>query len=214
MAAHKPRFPGRVSVVLVGVIALVATGLLFRTERNAAQIHTKTARIAASARGINSYTDSILELSQTNDHAAAILAAVGPLHDPLGHIDRRSAEIAALLTAIRGSTASIDTSATSINASGKIIKDGLIVINTDANTITTRLRGINADSARILTELTRIRSGLNLINTDLPAAARMLDVILDDARNILAALGRTEHYSSCIDNGLNGNSRCAAGGAR
>jgi hypothetical protein len=214
MADRQPRAPGRLSVVIVGVVALVATGLLLRTERNAAHIHAKTAHIAASARGINSYTDSIVGLAETNDHAASILEAVGPLHDPLGHIDQRSAEISELLTAIRGSTASIDTSATSINASGKIIKDGLVSINTDTGTIVTRLRGINADSAKILTELARIRSGLDLINADLPAAAQMLDSILDDAGDILGALGRTEHYSSCIDNGLNGNSRCSTGGSR
>jgi hypothetical protein len=212
MAARRQYFPGRVTVAIVGVIALVATALLLRTERNAAQIHTRTARIASSARGINSYTDSILELTKTNDHASAILNSVGPLTEPLAHIDGRSAEISELLKAIRSSTASIDTSAGSIDSSGRIIKDGLVDINAQAGKISTDLRGINNDAGRILTELAHIRSGLNLINTDLPTTARILDAILRDARNILNTLGRTEHYSACIDNGLNGNSPCDATG--
>lgn len=213
MARMPDRIPGRITVVVVAAIALVATGLLVRTERNAASIHDKTSNIASSSRGINGYTDSLGKLEQTNDLAAKIAAALKPLSGPVDRIDSRSAQVAALLAAIRKSTKSIDTSATSIDASAATIRSGLERIGVDAKTIQTRVGGLNADAALILADLTRIARGVKLINSDLPTTARILDGILAEARNILTALGTTERLTSCIDRGLNGSASCPSAGA-
>lgn len=203
---------GRTSVAVVAVIALVATVLLVRTERNAASIHDKTANIASSSRGINGYTDSLGKLEQTNELAAKIAAALGPLSGPVDRIDSRSAQVADLLAAIRVSTESIDASTTSIDASAATIRSGLTGIGVDAKTIQSRVGGLNADAARILADLTRIARGIRLINADLPTTARILDGILAEARNILTALGTTERLTSCIDRGLNGSASCPSRG--
>ncbi len=215
MAADKRQArgaPGPVAVVLVAVIALVATGLLVRTERNASAINAKTARIAGSARSINASTDSILQLNQTNDHASSILSALEPLSGPIAHIDQRSAEIAGLLREIRDSTLSIDTSGKSIDKSGQTIKNGLITINDQGRTVAARVGSINSDAARILADLDQIGRGVALINHDLPKTARILDSLLADSGDIVTALHRTKHLTGCIDNGLNGGGRCSSGG--
>ena len=207
------RLPGRTTVLVVAVIALVATVLLVRTERNAASIHDKTANIASSSRGINGYTDSLVGLERTNDLAARIAAALKPLAGPVDRIDSRSAQVVDLLAAIRKSTQSIDSSAASIDASAATIRTGLEPIGANAETIATRVGGLNADAARILADLTRIQRGVKLINSDLPTTARILDAILAEARNILTALGTTERLTSCIDRGLNGAATCPSKGA-
>lgn len=202
------RIPGRITVVLVAVIALVATGLLVRAERNAAAIRDKTSNIAVSAQGINDYTDSIRALERTNEMAAAVGAALKPLRGPVGDIDERAAQIAAVLAAIGTHAQSIDTSSSSIDRSSGAIRRGLGTINVEADAIRTRVSGLNADAVRILADLGLIERGLGLINADLPTAARILAGILAEAGDILATLSRTEQLTGCIDRGLNGTSRC------
>jgi nanoRNase/pAp phosphatase (c-di-AMP/oligoRNAs hydrolase) len=203
------RVPGRFSVVVVAVGALVATTLLVRTERNAAHIRTHTARIAASARGINTSTDAIMQLSRTNERISAVLAAIEPVATPVHRIDAQSVQIADLLTAIRTRTSAIETSSASIDHSAGGIRTGTTGLATDVTTVRTRLASANTDAAAMLTELNRIRAGIDLLNTDLPAAEAVLRGILADTGNLLGALGTTEHYAACIDDGLNGGVRCS-----
>jgi hypothetical protein len=203
------RMPGRLSVVVVAVVALVATTLLVRTERNAAHIRTHTARIAASARGINTSTDAIMQLTQTNERISAVLAAIAPVAGPVHRIDAQSARIADLLGAIRARTAAIESSSASIDHSAAGIRTGTTGLTTDVTTVRTRVAGANIDAAAMLAELGRIRAGIDLLNTDLPAAEAVLRGILADTGDLLHALGNTEHFASCIDNGLNGGVRCA-----
>jgi hypothetical protein len=201
--------PGRLSVVVVAVVALVATVLLVRTERNAAHIRTHTARIAASARGINTDTDAIMQLTRTNERISAVLAAIAPVAAPVHRIDEQSVQIADLLKAIRDRTSAIETSSASIDHSAAGIRAGTTGLAADATTVRTRVASTNTDAAAMLTELDHVRSGIDLLNTDLPAAEAVLRGILDDTGDLLGALGNTEHYAACIDNGLNGGVRCS-----
>lgn len=202
------RFAGRLSVLIVLAVALVATVLLVRTERNAASIHDKTSNIATSSRVINGSTDALGGLERTNELAGKIAEALQPLARPVGRIDDRSARIAELLVGIRTSTASIDVSSKSIDESAQTIRGGLVTIDANTGAINSRLGDLNADAARILGVMTRIQRGVNLIDTDLTATARVLEGILAEARNILTALGSTERLAGCIDRGLNGGSGC------
>jgi uncharacterized protein YoxC len=106
---------GRTSIALVATVALVAVGLLYRTQSNAAEIRVKTHRIAASTQGINTYTDAILMLDKTNRLAASILDSVAPISGSFQKIEGQSHDIADLMRSIRGSTRSIDRSATAMD---------------------------------------------------------------------------------------------------
>jgi methyl-accepting chemotaxis protein len=206
----RPALAGRVSVIVVALVALVAVGLLHRTQSNAAQIRSKTERIAASAEGINTYTDAILKLEETNRLAGSILRSVRPISAPLKDIGAQSADIARIMRSINGSTGSIDGSASSIDGSASHIRTGVEGIGTTAGAIAERLRGVNAGAARILEDLRLLETGVRIIGDDLGATSRIVRDILADARGIDTASGRTEHLAACIDNGLNGGQACAA----
>lgn len=206
--AKPGRMPGRLSVVVVAVVALVATTLLVRTERNAAHIRTHTARIAASARGINTDTDAIMQLTRTNERISAVLLSIAPVADPVHRIDERSVAIVELLKAIRARTAAIETSSASIDHSAAGIRVGTNGLAGDVTSVRNRLASANTDAAGILAELGRVRAGIDLLNTDLPRAESVLRGILADTGDLLGSLGSTEHYAACIDNGLNGGVRC------
>lgn len=108
---------GRASVVVVAAIALLASVLLYRAQSSAAEIRSKTHRIATSAQGINTYTDSVIKLEETNRLAASILRSVDPLSIPLQDIAGRSDDIADVLRSIRASTAAMQNAPTSIENS-------------------------------------------------------------------------------------------------
>jgi uncharacterized protein YoxC len=205
----RPALAGRVSVAVVALVALVAVALLYRTQSNAAEIRTKTARIADSSRGINTYTDAILSLEETNRLAASILGSVEPISPPLKAIEGQSADIAAIMRSIRGSTASIDDSATSIDSSAASIRGGVRSVEVTAGQISTRLGGVSADAARILADMRLISAGVALISDDLGVTAEVVEQILADTRGIDLGTVRTKHLTACIDNGLNGGQKCA-----
>jgi hypothetical protein len=204
----RPRIPGRVAVAIVLVIATVAVGLLWRTASNAAAIHHRTHRIAASARGVNTYTDAILQLDKTNAAAASILLSVLPTNEALDQIQARSKEINALLASIRDSSGSLDTSTGAINKASASISDQLRALGVTGDQLRNSAEGINTDAAKILAELTAIAKGVSLINGDLSVTRTILAAILADTGNIDTATKRTAHLSSCIDAGLNGGPRC------
>ena len=204
----RPRIPGRVAVAIVLVIATVAVALLWRTASNAAAIHHRTHRIAASARGVNTYTDAILQLDRTNATAASILLSVLPTNEGLDQIQARAKEINALLASIRDSAGSIDTSSRAMNTSTASINDQLRALGITGDRLRTTATGINTDAASILAALTTIARGVSLIDDDLSVTRTVLAAILADTGNIDTATKRTAHLSACIDSGLNGGPRC------
>ena len=208
--ARPPALAGRLAVVIVALVAVVAVGLLYRTQSNAAEIRSKTHRIATSAEGINTYTDAILRLEETNKLAASILRSVEPINDPLKKIEGQSADIGDIMRSIRGSTSSIDDSATSIDGSAAAIRDGVRDIGTSADAISTSLHGVSAGAAQILADVRLIQEGVRLIGGDLGSTSAVVAQILADARAIDTGTVRTEQLASCIDNGLNGRQKCGA----
>ena len=98
-------------VVLLAVIgATTVTGLLLaRTMRATDRINAKTKNIARTGQGINSATDSVIQLSRTNELAASILASTQPLAGDLTAMVEQA-------KALDGLSGSLDASTGAINA--------------------------------------------------------------------------------------------------
>ncbi|WP_220794167.1 hypothetical protein [Nocardioides pelophilus] len=172
------------------------------------QIRDEAADIAESGRGINDYTDSIMQLNRTNKLAASILASAQPLDASLTDVEAVAGDIDDAVVGIQRHAESIDSSARSINASAATILGDVTDINQQANSISTTAGGINADAAGILRTAVAIQRGIRLINDSAARAADVVGVILADARNINTHAVRTAHLARCIDDGLNGGSPC------
>src|SRR4051794_32459717 len=99
---------GRAGIVFVSLLTIVMVALLYRTQSNASAIRENTAAIAKSGRGINDYTDSILQLNKTNELAAAVAKSVQPLGSSLASINESAASIGRGLNSIETSAGSID----------------------------------------------------------------------------------------------------------
>lgn len=199
---------GIASIVLVLVAGLVLLYLLHRTESNAVEIRDEAADIAQSGRGINDYTDSIMQLNRTNNLAASILDSARPLDGSLTAINALAGNIDDEVASIEDNAASIDTSARSINSSAASILDDVTTINRTAATINDTAAGVNANAASILDTAGAIERGTSLINSNAATTASIVRTILGDARGIETAAVRTNHLAHCIDNGLNGGSPC------
>jgi hypothetical protein len=206
--AARPRIPGQFAIALVTVLALVAVGLLWLTAHSAAQIQHRTSRISSSARGVNTYTDAILQLDRTNAAAASILLSILPTNEGLDQIQARATDINALLASIRTSTGSIDSSSRAMNTATGSISDQLRGLGVSGDRLRTTATGLNADATRILAQLTAISRGVSLIDADMAVTRAVLAAILADTGNIDTATKRTAHLTACIDAGLNGGPRC------
>lgn len=204
--------PARLSIGVVVLGALILLGLLYRTQSNAAEIRELTVQIAESGRGINSYTDSVIQLDRTNKLAASILRSVEPVDENLGGVAALASRIDGSVASIRQSSRSIDGSSASIKKSSVAIRDDVAGLSSTAASINTSLKGVNANAAAILRTAAAIRRGVEAIGTNLAATARITRQILRDARGIDTRLVRTDHLAGCIDNGLNGNAKCEPGG--
>jgi uncharacterized phage infection (PIP) family protein YhgE len=199
---------GFASIVIMSIWTIVLVGLLARTQHNADGIRQKAADIARSGRGINNYTDSITQLSRTNQLAASILKSVSPLDGDLSKIDALAADIDSSVRGIQKNASSINTSATSINGSATTILGDVTNINHQAGSINDSLAGVNTNASAILVAAGSIERGIALINTNASQTAAIVRTILSDAAGIDSGVLRTNHLAHCIDNGLNGGPKC------
>ena len=200
--------PGRLSIAVVSLAFLVMLALLYRTQVNAAAIRSETNRIAATGQGINSYTDSIIELNQTNSLESSILTRVQPLHGALTKIGVLAAGINSSVTAANSAAGSIASSAKSINASASSIRADIAVIRSTTGDINSSLAGVNTNAGRILAKAQQVQQGLAVISSNLNTTLAVTSRILRDAEGVSNAMGRTNHEAACVDNGLNGASPC------
>ena len=200
--------PGRLSIAVVSLAFLVMLALLYRTQMNAAAIRSETNRIATTGQGINSYTDSIIELNQTNSLESSILTRVQPLHGALTKIAVLSDGINSSVTAANSAAGSIASSAKSINASASSIRADIAVIRSTTGDINSSLAGVNTNAGRILAQAQQVQQGLAVISSNLNTTLAVTSRILRDAEGVSNAMGRTNHEAACVDNGLNGASPC------
>ena len=189
------------AVVLVGV----AAALLANTLIVAQSISGKAATIASTGRGINTATDSIVQLQRTNQSAASILESAKPLQGLLTTIVNTAGEINNQAGSINGSAGSINGSATGINGSAGSIIGSATAINTNAGNIlgsATRIdplaRDINTEAASILGTARLVDRDAKDINDALDRTISIARDIKRDSSDILDEARDARQTSSCI----------------
>jgi len=180
-------------IVLVVVVAVVgiAAVLLARTVQEAQTINAKAQNIAVNGRGINTATDSIIQLRRTNKMAQSILESARPLDTRLGRIVATAKGIDVRAASINGNAQSINSTARSINGSAVSINDSAGSINESAGTINESAGQINQTAGAINTSAGRILSSAGAINT---SAGR----ILSSAGSINASARSIERLADSI----------------
>ncbi|MGH3613579.1 MAG: hypothetical protein ACRDRK_13490 [Pseudonocardia sp.] len=188
----------------------VAAALLARTLVVAQNISDKAATIATTGRGINTATDSIIQLNRTNEAASSILESARPLEASLTTIVGTAGEINTLAGSINGSAGSINGSAGGINNSAGTINTSAIAINDNAvkilgsaTTINGVASGINGKAAEILDVAQRIDVDAKNINTELDETIGIAKDIKGDTAAILREAIEARETSSCIAEKLN-----------
>lgn len=186
---------GLTSVLVLGVVlvaVVVSATLLFRTLSAANSINDKAESIADTGRGVNVATDSVIQLSRTNETAESILATADPLE---GQLD----EVVALAQDIAGLARSIDGTAGAINSSAQSIDGTAGAINSTAG-------GINSEAAGILDVAGRIDADVETINQNLDETIRLAREIDSDTSTILSTAQSIHTSAACIDQKVGGSS--------
>jgi putative membrane protein len=175
--------------------------LLQRTASTAESINKKATTIAKTGRGINDNTDSILQLTKTNQLGTSILNSAKPLSDQLNQVVSLANSINGLATSINGSAGTIDGTAKTINGT--------------AGAINSTATGINSTASSILNVANSIKSGVAIINQHLDATIAVAGAIKGDTGAIVGTgsvngagpgLARALHLAACINKELGGDS--------
>ena len=177
-----------VLVVVLGAVA-VSAGLLGRTLMAARSINEKADSIAESGVGINTATDSIVQLTRTNETAGSILNTAEPLE---GLLD----QIVGLAQSVDGLAASINSTAQGINSQALTINSTAGTINSTAGTIGSTAQGINSEVEGILAVAGRINDDVTHINASLDETIGWARAIKGDTGNILT-VARSIEFTAC-----------------
>jgi len=178
-------------LIVVLVVLVIAVVLLQRTASTAESINKKATVIAKTGRGINDNTDSILQLTHTNQLGTSILNSAKPLQGDLTQIVDLANSVNGLATSINGSATTIDGTAKTINGS--------------AGAINGTATGINSAASSILSTANSIKSGVAMINTNLVSTIGLAQQIKGDTAAIVSGLATGQHRASCINFDLGGN---------
>jgi uncharacterized protein YoxC len=209
-------------VVLVAVLG--ATGLtallLARTMRATDRINAKAKTIARTGQGINTATDSVIQLNRTNEFAASILASTQPLAGDLatmvtqaraldslsGSLDTSTGTIngtvGRLLTIANGMSATAgDINATNkkVAASSAEVDDTTKQVADTTRALNTTAKGINASLAGLLDATRKIESDVVKINQRLDTGLALDKALKADTGNLLAQVALTQRYAACTD---------------
>ena len=158
-------------LILVVLVVVVAVGFLTRTLVLGLSINDKAEKIARTGRGINTATDAILQLDQTNSLGQSIKNSTEPLEGKSN--------------IIVGQAASIDNTATSINSSAESINSSVSGIGSAVSSIQSLARLVDRDARNININVRTVIETANAIHS------RDLD-------DVIRALGRTEASASRI----------------
>lgn len=173
-AVRDERGQGAVVLLVVILVVVAAVIMLIRTNQLASSIHSKTARIAETGRGINVATDAIFQLETTKTLGQKILKTSEPLVPDLATIVETAASIDRLATSINGTALAVNNTA----------------------------RGINSTASGILTTGQSINRGVEQINRNVDTAIEIARKIKADTGNILNEAGVASNQLSCIDQAL------------
>ena len=170
------RGQGAIMLVAVTLVLVVAVALLLRTATLASEIDGKASNIAKTGRGINSATDAILQLAQTNQLGTSILETSKPLVPTLEKVVSVAKSIDGLAGSINGTAVEVNSTAKGINAtaSGIIttaqsINNGVETINRNVDTTIGLARAVKADTNTIVGQGQLARKTGSCINSGLPA---------------------------------------------
>jgi uncharacterized protein YoxC len=169
------RGQGAIMLVAVTLVLVVAVALLIRTTTLASEIDGKAETIAKTGRGINTATDAILQLAQTNQLGSSILETSKPLVPNLDKIIGVAKSIDGLATSITGTAVEVNGTIKGINGTAagilttaRSINDGVAQINRNVDTTINLARAVKADTAAIVGQAnTAVVSG-SCINSGLP----------------------------------------------
>jgi methyl-accepting chemotaxis protein len=198
--------PVSVAMIIATLIAVaVLAVLLGRTLAVANSINGKAQVIATTGRGINTSTDSVIQLVRTNQTAESILASARPLQPSLGQIVSTADDINTLAGSINSTAGVINNSATGINNSAGSIRGSAATINGNVDRIdgtAGRINGlatdINGKAGDILDVALHIDSDAGDINHHLDDTIGIAHDIHGDTGNIVGQAGRARVTSSCI----------------
>jgi ABC-type transporter Mla subunit MlaD len=208
-------------VLAVVLAATFVTGtLLGRTMLATDRINLKAKTIARTGQGINSATDSVVQLSRTNETALSILASTQPLAGDLSAmveqakaLDSLSGSLDASTGAINGTVARLLVSANGMSATAADInattkKIAASSAEVDATTkkvgdttgaLNATAKGINASLAGLLDVTRKVDNDVKLINQRLDTGLALDKALKVDTGNLLNQVGLTQRYAACLD---------------
>ncbi len=203
-----------IAIVAVSLVTLVT--LLQRTTSVADSIDAKAERISRTGQGINTATDSVIQLNRTNETAASILATAEPLQGKLDQIvkvaqsiDGRAGSILGTAKDINGTGAKVNGTAGTINKTAKDINGTAgaihataLAIDGTAGRINGTAKDINAQAAAILDVAKRINSDVGAINQSIDTTLGIVGAVKADTGNILVQAQTADHLAKCIDQRL------------
>ncbi|HET9769678.1 MAG TPA: hypothetical protein VFS16_02225 [Acidimicrobiia bacterium] len=205
-----------VTIAIVAVSLLTLVTLLQRTTSTADSIDAKAKRISRTGQGINTATDSVIQLNRTNETAASILATAEPLQGKLDQIvrvaqsiDGRAGSILGTAKDINGTGAKVNGTAGAINKTAKDINGTAgaihataLAIDGTAGKINGTAKDINAQAAAILDVAKRINGDVAAINQSIDATLGIVGAVKSDTGNILVQAQTADHLAKCIDQRL------------
>ena len=180
-----------VVIAVVVVAALVSVSLLARTARAANRINHKAENIARTGQGINTATDSVIQLTRTNETAGSILNSAKPLEGKLAQVVTLAQSVDGLAKSINGTAGTINSTGGTINGTASAINGSAVKINGTAKTINGTAKAISGHANSINGSATAINATAGAINAQ---AAAILDVakrINDDVAQINTNLDGT-----------------------
>jgi methyl-accepting chemotaxis protein len=210
--------------VVVLVVVLAATGvtalLLARTMRATDRINLKAKTIAKTGQGINTATDSVIQLNRTNETASSILESTKPLAGDLsamvdqakaldalsGSLDASTGAINATVAQLLSTANGMSATAGDINATTKKIAsasadvDGTTKkVGDTTNALNGTAKGINTSLAGLLDTARKIDNDVKLINQRLDTGLALDKALKVDTGNLLTQTGLTQRYAACLD---------------
>jgi uncharacterized protein YoxC len=214
-------------VLLVVIGATTLTGvLLARTMRATDRINAKTKAIARTGQGINTATDSVIQLSRTNELAGSILASTQPLAGDLaamvdqakeldslsGSLDTNTAAINATVAQLLATANGMSATAGDINASTKKIAATSAEVAGTTNEVSkstgvlnATAKGIHAHLAELLDTTKKLAADVAEINKRVDIGLGLDRAIRLDTANLLAQVAETQRYVACIDRKVAGS---------
>ena len=219
---------GAAAVANVVTIAIVAVAfstvviLLQRTTHTANSIDHKAKRIAKTGQGINTATDSVIQLNRTNETAASILTTAQPLQGKLDQIvalaqsiDGHAGSILGTAKTINGTGATVNGTAGTINKTAKTINGTAadihataLAIDATAGKINGTAKDINAQAAAILDVAKRINGDVTAINQSIDTTLGIVTAVKGDTGNILGQAQLADKLAKCIDQRLGTPGAC------